>query len=237
MKLTAYTMNDLPPDIQPAPHERVWMNNTPDKYAYRCLPLNIANSLGWQIVSDVGFEMIWNGGLHKNDVQITYLEGNRRNLPQSHFGSGIITFHVNALFRSQPGTQMLVTGPINQFIDGLHALSGVVETDWAPYTFTMNWRCMVPNTLIKFPDGFPVCQIIPLNLDLIESQEPEMRRIESDPELKERYDAWSQSRNAFIASGSPGWQKNYFTGKNPDGSEAEIKHRTRMRVAPFEDNR
>ena len=32
--------------------------------------------------------------------------------PISHFGSGVLTFHVNALFRTEPGINLWVTGPV-----------------------------------------------------------------------------------------------------------------------------
>ncbi|HMZ02762.1 MAG TPA: DUF6065 family protein, partial [Burkholderiaceae bacterium] len=57
----------------------------------------------------------------------------------SHFGSGILTFSLPYLFRTSPGYGMLVRGPTNCAKDGAAPLDGIVETDWAPYSFTMNW--------------------------------------------------------------------------------------------------
>ncbi len=42
--------------IRPAPQTRAWMDATPDQYAYRCLPLNIANSHGWELLCPAGLE-------------------------------------------------------------------------------------------------------------------------------------------------------------------------------------
>lgn len=41
--------------IRPAPLEREWMNGTNQRFAYRCLPLNIANAHGWEILNAAGF--------------------------------------------------------------------------------------------------------------------------------------------------------------------------------------
>ena len=53
--------------MRPAPHRRDWMDESPDRYAYRCLPLAIANTHGWEllnadvdaIANAVGFEYEW----------------------------------------------------------------------------------------------------------------------------------------------------------------------------------
>src|SRR5271156_2066909 len=41
--------------------QRDWMNETPHRYAYRCLPLTIVNQTGWWINNPVGFTATWHG--------------------------------------------------------------------------------------------------------------------------------------------------------------------------------
>ena len=60
--------------------------------------------------------------------------------PLSAFGEGVLTFHINGLFRTPPGWNLWVGGSPNSPKDGIYPLTGVIETDWSPYTFTMNWR-------------------------------------------------------------------------------------------------
>lgn len=61
MKLTAHVLDGHTLDIRPAPHERDWMDATDQRYAYRCLPLAIANAHGWELLCQAGFEAIWDG--------------------------------------------------------------------------------------------------------------------------------------------------------------------------------
>ena len=49
MDLTCYLHPGWSPRIRPAEPTRDWMTNTPKSFAYRCLPLNIANAHGWEI--------------------------------------------------------------------------------------------------------------------------------------------------------------------------------------------
>src|SRR3546814_13729675 len=58
----------------------------------------------------------------------------------THFGSGIVTFSLGHLFRTSPGVNLWIKGPSNRPKDGASPLEGIIETDWSPYTFTMNWQ-------------------------------------------------------------------------------------------------
>ena len=49
MKLIAHLIDGHQVDIRPAPVERDWMEATGNRFAYRCLPLNIANAYGWEV--------------------------------------------------------------------------------------------------------------------------------------------------------------------------------------------
>jgi hypothetical protein len=75
MDLIGYLIDDRPVDIRPARNRREWMNQTPDSYAYRCLPLSIANAHGWEVRCPVTCEAEWNGGYKKEDIQIIFEDG------------------------------------------------------------------------------------------------------------------------------------------------------------------
>src|SRR5258705_3483389 len=120
-------------------------------------------------------------------------------LASSHFGSGVLTLSVNGLFRTEPGYDLLVSGPFNAPKDAIQPLTGIVETDWSPFTFTMNWLCTRKHTPIAFEHGDPICMIYPLPRNLIEQVEPEFRSLSSDPEAARAYHEWSQSRLKFNA--------------------------------------
>ncbi|MFI4960960.1 MAG: DUF6065 family protein, partial [Hyphomicrobiales bacterium] len=62
MKLTVYIVDGHTVDIRPAPADREWMDNIDQRFAYRCLPLSIANAHGWEILCAAGFTAVWDGG-------------------------------------------------------------------------------------------------------------------------------------------------------------------------------
>jgi Family of unknown function (DUF6065) len=240
-KIIAYTMGMPPTASRPGPAQREFMDDTSNRFAYRCLPLNIANQFGWELLSPCTFEAVWNGESSSSGIDINILDGGWPE-PVSHFGHGVLTFHINQLFRTPPGTQLMVTGPINSPKDGIYAMSGIIETDWSPYTFTMNWVMTRPYFPIRFEKGEPFAHILPINLAAIEEFEPVYLPIDSNPELKAEYDYFQNSRNNFnkdlddpeSQASQEKWQKNYFRGNLPTGCPNHIQpHWTKLDVKPF----
>ena len=60
------------------------------------------------------------------------------------------------------------------------ALEGLVETDWAVATFTMNWKLTVPRRLIRFEPDDPICMLVPQRRGELESFEPTVAELRID---------------------------------------------------------
>ena len=242
MELTAYTLGGHPLDIRPAPVERDWMEASDERFAYRCLPLNIANAHGWEILSPVGFKALWTG--HKNKEGVRVFPDKGSEAPAlGHFGQGMLTFHVACLFRTEPGYDLLVQGPVNAPKDAIAPLTGIVETDWALYTFTMNWKFTRTGTTVRFEKGEPFCHFFPVRRGEIESFAPQLKPLSANPDLNGQYQRWTAARAGFIGNlekpqsqaVEEKWQKLYYRGVDADGNEVKTAdHRTRIRLKPFE---
>jgi hypothetical protein len=217
------------------------MDASKDRFAYRCLPLVIASSYGWQVLTPWGFSCIWNG---RPEVEaITIIPDPGGPSPAiSHFGAGVLTFHFPAVFRTDPGYDLMMMGPINQPKDAIQPLTGIIETDWLPFTSTMNWLVTRPGAPIRFERGEPFCQVFPLRRGEAEEFDPVIRPIGDDPELFERYKEWCKSREAFtIDSRTPGseatrqkWQKFYQRGTDAGRRPlAGDHHRLKVRLRRF----
>jgi hypothetical protein len=89
-------------------------------------------------------------------------------------------------------------GPINRPKDGILALTGIVETDWSPYSFTMNWRFTRPGTQVRFEKGEPFCHLLPVRRGELEAFEPDLRSLSDNPGLEREHKAWIASRRNFL---------------------------------------
>ena len=244
MKLTLYPLSDQQPPIRPAESRRQWMDNTPESFAYRCLPLVVANQHGWEVFTPTGVTARWNGGDRVEDVEVELDQPLAMNTPGSamaNFGSGILTFEMGFLMRTPPGWNIWVSGPVNQPKEGICALSGVIETDWSPYSFTMNWRFTRPGE-VRFEAGEAVAHVFPVRRDLFERFTPEIKSLHTDPKAYQQMEIWRESRSDFagrLKQNDPDaveekWQKGYYRGLMPDGSKGPSDHKTKIRPKPFE---
>ena len=241
MKLTGYLISGHSIEIRPAPARREWMNQTIASFAYRCLPLNIANAHGWEILCPGSFTAVWNGSHEASGVTVA-LEDDLKHQACSHFGYGILTFRTNCVFRTEPGYDLLVQGPVNRPKDGISALTGIIETDWAPFTFTMNWKFTRADHSVSFSKGEPICHFFPIPRGGLESFQPMLEPIAEDPELAQAVAGWKEERKLFNADlKKPGsgpraqkWQKQYYRGVWPDGERrGGDDHRVHLRLKPF----
>src|SRR5262249_41138013 len=152
----------------------------------------------------------------------------------SHFGSGTFTIAIPYLFRTPQGVNLWVKGPTNWIKDGGQPLEGIVETDWLPATFTMNWKLTRPHYPVHFAKGEPICMVLPVARGLAESLAPVRLPLSEAPELKREYEQWQESRKVFNAglelrqpeAIQRGWQRDYVKGVMPSGAQA-AEHQTR----------
>jgi hypothetical protein len=243
MDLTCFLHPGWQPLIRPAPAKRDWMDGTPESFAYRCLPLNIANAHGWELLNSCAFDACWNGQTDTSAVTIRlHAEGPVASVATSLFGQGILTFHIPGIFRTPPGWNLWIGGSPNAPKDAIYPLTGVVETDWSPFTFTMNWRFTRPNHWVHFAAGEPICFFFPVQRALLDDVKPAMAPIDAEPGLLDRFQEWSRGRDAFVlrmASEPPPapadkWQKHYYRGVDMSEQERVADHRTRLRLKQFD---
>ena len=216
------------------------MDATKKGWAYRCLPLNLANQAGWLMLNARDVEVTWNGNDRQEALRIRFLDGPPSSQVASVFGYGIVTWKVPYLFRTPPGYNLLVRGPTNMFKEAASPLDGIVETDWSVSSFTMNWKITIPFWKVRFRKDEPIAMILPLRRHDIEGFQPAIVNLESDPELQKSYETWAAGRRAFTeknfgqfdAAGNPVWQKHYTKGVGP-GGETAPEHQVKLAVQPF----
>src|SRR3977135_1194753 len=120
MKLIAYVVDGDELESVPARVERDWMDTSDRRFAYRCLPLNIANAHGWEILCPISFDAMWTGGAETSDIAMSVPPGTPQAVaPISIFGEGVLTFHINGLFRTPPGWNLWVGGSPNSPKDAI----------------------------------------------------------------------------------------------------------------------
>lgn len=233
MKIKAYIVHHKTCELIVPDKKRQWMDESYNGFAYRCLPLTVANGFGWTALCPEKFTAVWSGTNEINSVKI-YCESDNF-FVLSHFGQGILTFHLGYMFRTEPGVNLYVKGPANNPKRGVVALEGMVETDWLPFTFTMNWKITEPNVPIVFEKNEPICTFFPYPRHYIESFDPAIQPIQSDPETHALYKEWANSRthyNANLKTNGNKGERDYLRGIGKDGTKYE-DHQNNIKAKDF----
>jgi LPS sulfotransferase NodH len=244
-QLIAYDLNPhMGVRIVTGSPRRAWMDASANRFAYRCLPLVIANQYGWLVLCPYRIKAVWSGEPTIEAVSIEHSANNRVRFASSHFGGGILTFSMNHIFRTPPGVNLHVRGPANLPKDGIYPLEGIVETDWSEATFTMNWKMTRPNQPVTFEKDEPFAMLTPVARGVLERFRPEIRGISDDPALESGYQQWAASRFDFNrqlkVKDSPaqrkGWQRHYIRGEAVSQRRAR-EHQTNVPLSNFVDKR
>ena len=163
------------------------MDTTAQGFAYRCTPLSIANCSGWEIVLPESFTAFWKGGSAPRAVVTWPLPDRLKPIVESAFGHGVLTFHPGYLFGTSPGWAMNVRGAPNTVKHGIVALDRLVETDWLPFSFTMNWRFTQPGR-VHFRKGECFCFISLVPHAVLDEITPSICNFSDDQQVKAAYD-------------------------------------------------
>ena len=239
LQITAYEVVDKPMPIRSAQRARDWIEELPDRFAYRCLPLAIANQVGWEILNQTPFTARWNGKEGLDAISFSF-DGDPNPLVGSHFGHGVLTFSLGYLFRTTKSHNLWVKGPANRPKDGIAALEGIIETDWAPFTFTMNWQFTRKRQKVRFERDEPIATIFPYPRHYLRKFDPLLMNLNQNAKLYEQYVSWRDDRLAFNEDlqreGSDaqkeGWQRTYMKGEDQVG-QVFAGHETKIQVRDF----
>ena len=168
------------------------------------------------------------------------LDGEPSPLVGSHFGHGVLTITLGYLFRTTKAHNLWVKGPANQPKDGIAALEGIIETDWAPYTFTMNWQFTRKRHKVRFEKDEPIATVVPYPRHYIGKFDPVQKNLNENPKLYQQYVQWREDRLKFnkdLVEGDEeareqGWQRTYMKGEDGAG-QVFAGHETKLRIRDF----
>lgn len=185
MKIEAYRVGPSDVTLVPAEKERDWFV----PHAYRCLPLSIANEMGWDMVLNKTTTFDWNGGDKVADLTVSEGDG------YSHFGMGTFTFRQGLIWRTPEDVALMVMPVPNQIDDGFLCMSAIMETDKLDYPWFLSIRATRTGP-VTIPAGTKLGRVMPTILGKCklrlerEPREVHENRIRNSRERDGKPDDW-----------------------------------------------
>lgn len=193
-------------DIEQLGAKRQWMDETPEKHAYMCFPLNLTNRLGWGISFPEDISFIWDGVTDTTPDHVKILKGEK--YASSTRGNATVSFLTGLRFETDKQTSMLAMPVPNMFIRGAQCYTTLLSSSFYIHSLPLAWRVTEPNIEITIPAGTPVASMVPISLTDLESNY-ELQISDTPP--SEEY--WSEVRKygdmQEIKSGVGDWSKMY----------------------------
>ena len=205
-------------DILPLTMQRDWMHKSKEKFAYKCLPLGVANQYGWAVCSPANFTVTYSGGREHNDVEIfSNDEDFDHNRFAAHFGEATFTIMPDFLIKTPENYSIYIRGIPNQDYGILKPLDAIVETDWLPFTFTYNFKFMEPGT-VEFKKGDPLFCFFPIERNTVENFSLKAQNLSDNEELYEDFHEYAKARDKLVHTYSEKFvfQKFYIDGRGPN---------------------
>lgn len=195
-------------------------------HAYFCLPLVIANQSGFAVKSLRTFSVIWNGSDSPKDCKVTFLDKEQYpgyQIISSHFGMGTVTIQNRFTFRTPPCVNLMTINPPNTWIDGIHHMTGIIETDNLRRDFTFNLKITRKNHEIIINKGDYIGCVIPTPRYFIDSFDLEQgENLFTPREIEEERKAMSdfgKERSTTDIKKPHGAGRRYFNGEDVYGNK------------------
>lgn len=194
----------------PATKLRDWWedNGRTTNHAKHCLPLQMANSLGYYILSPGTFLVKWDGDVHKS-ATITHIDKSSHYEVDNHAAFG--SFTVQAKFipvTDDPGDFVIIKGIPNERDCDYTCMEAAIEAWWSVGNFGLVFILHRAGEFL-IPKGKPLAQMYlfygaagSAELDMVDGHPP-------------GHAEWQQRRSR------PGYQKDldYFKGMKSNGED------------------
>lgn len=220
--LTAYKTNPNSFIIEPLPVKRQWMEETPDKHAYRCFPVTTANTVGWTLACPEDISFIWNGITDTTPDTVKILSGEK--YCYTGRGQGTLSFNTGIILRSEKNVSVLSLTPQNYFYEEFEVMSSLISTSFLNVDFPLAIKSKIANKEITIKAGTPIATILPVSLTLLKEESIEIKNFVPEPDYHSKLKSYGEAAQKVNQSGK--WTDWYRDAVDENGNsigEHEVK--------------
>jgi len=179
------------------------------QHARFCMPLLMANGLGYDILSPATFEIEWDGDENKN-AQVNILDRSSHGIVDNHSAHGSFTVQTQFIPKTEEGYFIYIKG-IPNIRRSFSVMEGMIEAWWNPANFGLVCLCNYAGKFI-IKKGEPLARMLLIHQDAIKVN-IEVKDNQFDVFQRKE---WLEKRNKQV-----GHVLDYFKGLYPDGIPTE----------------
>jgi len=143
-----------------------WWEEDPKtkNHAKFCMPLLIANGLGYDILSPATFEIEWDGD-EKHDANVNIIDRCSHGFVDNHSAHGSFTVQAQFVPKTEEGYYTYIKG-IPNIRRPFSVMEGLIESWWNPAHFGIVCLCNYPSKF-TIKKGEPLARMVLLHQDAI----------------------------------------------------------------------
>ena len=208
--------------IEPLSVVRKWMDDTPDKHAYHCFPVTLANTVGWSISAKSDIKFIWDGTNDTTSDHVKILEG--EHLAYTGRGQSSVSFNTNLIITTKKDLSFLTVNPPNYFYEDFEVMSSVISTSFYPHPIPIAIKVKTPNKEITIKAGEPIAALIPISLGALKDTVINVDDYVQDREKEAASRSYGDAASAITSQGQwTDWYRDAINEKGDSVGEHEVK--------------
>lgn len=174
--ISVYRDSEYCASIKQTSIKRQWMEDTPGKHAYQCMPVSLANTIGWQISFPEDIIFRWDGISDSSDSHVKIIKGHR--YCSTARGNATISFNTYLNIKTDEDVTTLIIPVPNNFNSDAQCFTALISTSFYKPMLPIAWKIITPNKDVVIPAGEPVATIIPISLGSLQDFEVKIKNKE-----------------------------------------------------------
>ena len=179
--------------------KRDWMDETFDKHAYHCLPVSLANTLGWALSYPEDIIAVWDGTRGPEKEHVKIISGSK--YASCDNGNGTIRINTGLIFETDEQTSIMMYQPPNMFIPHGQAMTTVISSGWYKKIAPVVWRIDEPNVEFVIKANQPFITFMPISLTKLKDIEVDIVKADFDETYFLNNKAYDKKFNEINQSG------------------------------------
>lgn len=168
-EILVYRQSFSSANIEQVSIKRKWMDETADKHAYQCMPISLANTLGWAISFPEDISFIWDGICDSTSTHVKIIKGHK--FCSAARGNATISFNTFLKFKTSENITTLIMPIPNNFNENAQCFTTLISTSFYDSMLPIAWKIIKPNIEIFIPAGEPIATILPISLNDLQNFE------------------------------------------------------------------
>lgn len=220
--LTAYKRLDSALIIKPMTVQRDWMDETPERHAYHCYPVTMANTIGWTLSAPYDVSFVWDGMTDTTSDHIEIFAG--KDNTYTGRGQASVSFNTGIILKSEKDISVLTISPQNYFNEDFEVISSLISTSFLETEFPLAIKAKTANKLITIKAGQPLATIIPISLTRLKEEAIEILDFTESREYEDRRRSYGDAAQKINKLGKwTDWYRDAVNEKGEKVGEHETK--------------